>query len=501
MLNIDQIDDNSTLKQVAHLLEKENVRLHKQISELIHENARLKGVDAAEQLSLKLKKLEEQMSAMQLRLYGASSEKRGKGETGKSKERQTGHGPRKQPELPIVEQTHEIPIEERVCDVCKGALEEWEGQFEESEEITVVERRFEIRKIKRKKYRCRCGECIKTAPGPLKLMSKGRYSLEFAVEVAIQKYLDHLPLERQVRIMKREGLKIDSQTLWDQIFHLAKVLTPVYEQLPEHIFGSEVIHADETRWHLLEKGGRKTWQIWAIASQDAVHYKILPSRSAKAGSEALQDYEGTVVCDGYQVYQKLARDGPYEIDLAFCMAHARRKFMEAEPNYPKECKVALDLIGEMYAVEKQVPSPLKLEGEEQRTALELLLKLRQEKSRPIAEKLKEWALKQRGLPESSFIKAVKYLLGHWDGLTRFLDDPKIPIDNNQAERTLRGLVIGRKNHYGSKSKRGTEVAAIFYSLIETSKLQGVDPKSYLLEATKAALKDPNTIIMPKDILQ
>lgn len=215
----------------------------------------------------------------------------------------------------------------------------------------------------------------------------------------------------------------------------------------------------------------------------------------------MQDFEGTVVCDGYQVYQKLARDGPYEIDLAFCMAHARRKFVDAEPNYPAECKTALDLIGELYTVEKQVPTHWKLEGEEQKSALELLVKLRQEKSKPIAEKLKAWALRQRGLPESSFIKAVKYLLGHWDGLTRFLDDPKIPIDNNQAERTLCGPVIGRKNHYGSKSKRGTEVAAIFYSLIETSKLQGVDPKAYLLEATKIALKDPSAITMPKDILQ
>lgn len=504
MLKIDQIDDISTAKQVATILHKENERLHKRVEEQAREIARLKGEDGGTQLVLEIERLKEQMSAMQRRLYGASSEKRrgGKGSKEKQRERQTGHGPRPQPELPIVEEVYESEKEEQICELCHGVLEEWAGQFEESEEITVVERHFELKKIKRQKYRCKCGGSIKTAPGTLKLQPGGRYSVEFAVEVAIQKYLDHLPLERQVRIMKREGLQVDSQTLWDQIWALSRVVAPIYEQLPEHIYSYELIHADETRWYLLEKGGRKTWQIWCIAtpSPEAVHYSLLPERSARAGSQSLGDFEGTVVCDGYAVYAKLARDGPYRIDLAFCMAHARRKFVDCEKEYPAECKPALDLIGELYEVERKVPDPWTLQGEEREAAFALRAKLRNEESRPIADKLKAWALRQSGL-SSKFTMAVKYLINHWQGLTRYLDDAKIPIDNNQAERTLRGPVVGRKNHYGSKSKRGTEVAAIFYSLIETAKLQGVDPKSYLLAAAKAALENPGSITWPRDILQ
>ena len=123
-------------------------------------------------------------------------------------------------------------------------------------------------------------------------------------------------------------------------------------------------------------------------------------------------------------------------------------------------------------------------------------RLRHERSRAIVHEIQTWALAQRALPESSLGKAITYLLGLWAGLTRFLDNPCIPLDNNRTERGLRGVVLGRKNHYGSRSRRGTEVAALFYSLIESAKLCGVDPKRYLLTATRAALADRATVTLP-----
>jgi transposase IS66 family protein len=127
-------------------------------------------------------------------------------------------------------------------------------------------------------------------------------------------------------------------------------------------------------------------------------------------------------------------------------------------------------------------------------------RLRDEWSRPIVREIQTWALDQRVLPESSLGKAISYLLGLWSGLTRFLDDSRIPLDNNQTERGLRGVVLGRRNHHGSRSRRGTEVAALFYSLVESAKLCGVEPKRYRLTATRAALADHTVVTLPRDLL-
>jgi transposase len=166
--------------------------------------------------------------------------------------------------------------------------------------------------------------------------------------------------------------------------------------------------------------------------------------------------------------------------LSNCGAHARRRFIEAEAYFP-ECKTILELYGELYQVEKEAPPGR--EGDAQRA------KLRQEKSKPITQKMLAWALETRGraLPESALGQAIRYLLNHWEGLIAFLNDPRVPLDNNATERAERGIVLGRKNHYGSRSKRGTEVAALMYALIESCKLVGVDPAKYLRAAVDAAL--------------
>jgi transposase len=155
----------------------------------------------------------------------------------------------------------------------------------------------------------------------------------------------------------------------------------------------------------------------------------------------------------------------------------------------------LQLISKLYGVEREASRLALTEGQER---LALRTKLREERSRPLVETIYAWAeeQRQRALPRSGLGQATEYLLGLWKGLTRFLEDPRIPLDNNAAERALRGVVIGRKNHYGSRSKRGTEVAALFYSLCESAKLAGVEPRAYLLQATHAALRKPGTVTLP-----
>jgi transposase len=163
-------------------------------------------------------------------------------------------------------------------------------------------------------------------------------------------------------------------------------------------------------------------------------------------------------------------------------AHVRRKYLDVEHAFPAQVREVVDLIGEIYAVDRLCPTGPP--GDDLRR------RLRNERSREVVERIRAWAVtaKTRTLPESGLVKAIDYMLGMWKGLVRFLDDPRIPLDNNGTERGLRGVVVGRKNHYGSKSRRGTEVAAIFYSLIESAKLAGVEPKAYLRRAVEAALR-------------
>lgn len=501
MLRIEQIEDKDALKQAAILLDRENAKLHKKVVALTEEIARLKGQDPTA-AQLQLLYLQELLASRERALFGDKSERR-KGEESAEKDSdaaakatpRTGHGPKPQPKLPVIEREHALDDADRACPKCGGTLTEISGQTEDSESVTVVERRFVIVRDKRKKYRCACNGCIETAPAPPKLTTRKdargrRYSIEFAVEVVTAKYCDHLPLERQVKIMRREGLDIDSQTLWDQAEALARVLRPHDDALERLVLSDSMLGADESWWRLMEKKKSTKWWAWAIAGRNAVHYKILDSRSQDAAREVLSDYAGVVVADGYGAYEALAKpDGGGKFKLAHCWAHVRRKFVNAEANYPGPCREMLDLIRDLYRVER------KANGDPGQLAA-----LRHEESRPIVAKIQARAIAYyaQALPESGLGKAIKYMLRLWPGLTRFLEDPTLPLDNNATERALRGLVVGRKNHYGSRSKRGTEVAALFYGLIETAKLVGIEPRQYLLEAAVAAITR-NTVILPHEL--
>lgn len=494
MVHIEQEQDIEVLRQVALQLARENQQLIDRIKELSRQISRLRGAEAAK-AQTELDLLKELLARRERALFGDSSEKRRptveRAESAASPPRR-GHGPRPQPELPIIEQVHELPETDRDCPVCGGTLAEMGNQCEESEEISVVERRFVVVKQRRKKYRCRCNACVVTAPGPPKLQPGSRYSPEFAVEVATSKYLDHLPLERQARIMRREGLRIDSQTLWDQINVLSHHLKPTYEALGQRVLASELIHADETYWRLMGSKARKRWWVWGLANKDAVAYKIFDSRSHESAGKLLAGYRGIVLADGYGAYSALSRAGP-SFKLVHCWAHVRRKYVEIEEHFPSESTEMLHLIGELYKVERRVDDEVPEDG------LRMRRELRDKCSRKIVKQIEVWAREQRPLPRSGLGKAITYMLGLWPGLTAFLDDPRIPLDNNAIERGLRGVVLGRKNHYGSRSRRGTEVAAILYTLFESAKLCGVEPKGYVLKATHAAIVRPGIATLPHEL--
>jgi len=497
MIQIRTEQDIEMLRQVAMLQEAENDRLHKHLRKLLTQLAELRGGDGQAELELELQRLQEELDRKTRALFGRSSEKRpGEGSQPRQDKdkKKTGHGPRDQPSLPIVEEVHELDDPDKICPQCGGELTEMAGQFEESEEITVVQRYYQIVKHKRQKYACRCGECVETALGPDKLIEGGRYSIDFAVSAAVDKYLDHLPLARQARRMGREGLAIDSQTLWDQLWALSQRLRPTYEALHDLVLSSHVVGADETRWMLLKKGSSKWW-AWSVSSEHGVFYRIDESRSSEAAVRLLKDFSGVVVADGYGAYSKLARDrdGP-KFTLANCWAHVRRKFHECEPNYP-EAGRALKIIGWLYKLDARAREE---SGGDEAKRLELVKEVRRRKSKWVVRALKRWMEKQAPLPSSGLGKAIKYTWKLWLGLKKFLTDPEIPLDNNDVERGMRAVAVGRKNHYGSKSRRGTQVAAIFYSLTESAIRAGVDPTAYLKEACKRAIAHPGAVWLPED---
>jgi len=475
------------LRAAALILERDNSRMHARIRELELVVAKLEGRNE-KALEQRLLELEELLKQQRDRLFGDSSEKTPTTPKPKEKKPKTGHGPREQPNLPVEEVLHDLDEADRVCTTCGDKLLEWEGQFEESEEIDLIPRTIVIRRHKRKKYRCKCGECVETAIGPVKLVEGGRYSTRFAVEVAADKYLDHMPLERQARKFSREGLSIDSQTLWDQISLVAYKLQPLKDRLHKYVLSTGLIGIDETYWKMLTKYGgeaaQKRWQAWTVVCQNAVSYVILPSRSTEAAKEVLGDFRGIAMADGYGVYEHL--DSKEGLTFAACWAHVRRKFFELDGLVDDSIrKEILELIGFLYRVDQET-----------KDNPEARQKRRDTESRRIIDDIENWLHKHKTttLPRSAFGKAIAYALGLWPRLIRFLGDVRIPLDNNASERALRGLVIGRKNHYGSKSQRGTEVAALFYSLCESAKMVGIDPRAYLEDALERALRGEEMLL-------
>jgi transposase len=210
-LGLDSMDEEQ-VRTAAKLLERENERLVREVLELKQKLS----AGGIEQMQL-LTELEHKLAVRDKALFGRSSEKRGTKSAPAEIDTpsQTGHGPREQIELDVVEREHDLDVADQACKVCGEPLAEMRGQYEESDEVDVLERQFVLLRHKRKKYRCKCGGCVETALGPDKLIAGARYSIDFAVSVAVAKYADHAPLERQVRVMKRQGLVIDSQTLWD----------------------------------------------------------------------------------------------------------------------------------------------------------------------------------------------------------------------------------------------------------------------------------------------
>jgi transposase len=353
------------------------------------------------------------------------------------------------------------------------AWEEIKGLYQESTEITVVERIYKKVVHRQAKYRLKDAynktgkEVIITAKGPVKLREGNAYSIDFALAVVLDKYEYHLPLERQRRKMEDEsGLTIDVKTLYSQCeavgAHVEKVLSKIRRDILSDFCAA---HVDESTWRII--GAESTGYMWVLSNRLGAYYQFEPTRSGAIAGEILEGYQGAIVSDGYGGYNRFkAVDG---IRRGHCWAHARREFYERWDDYPKECEEVLVLIDKLFEIEAKAVSFAELR------------ELRKKEAREQVEKIHEALLGLQGrfLPGEGISKAVAYCLKFWPELTLFLEDLSVPISNNDAERALRHVVLGRKNFVGSKTIDGADLAATLYTVIETCKRVGLLPREYL----------------------
>ena len=396
--------------------------------------------------------------------------------------------------LPRIEVT--VDLDDKACPCCKGQLHRIGEDI--SERLDILPVRFRVLVTRRPKYACRsCEEVVVQAPAPARLIASGLPTEATVAHVLVSKYADHLPLYRQAQIYGRQGINLDRSTLADWVGRAAWHLRPVHERLLAHIRASQKIFADETTAPVLDPGrGRtKTGQLWAYARDDrpwggadppVVAYVYAPDRKAERPKAHLDGFRGVLQVDGYAGYRALA--GRSDVQLAFCWAHVRRRFYELAAAGPAPiASEALQRIAELYEIEKGIRGR---QADERR-------EVRKEKTRPLIVALETWLREKLALisQKTKLAEAIRYVLSRWEGLTRFIDDGRIEIDSNVVERAIRPIALSRKNALFAGSDGGGEQWAIIASLIETCKLNNVDPQAYIADVlAKIVNGHPNSRI-------
>jgi transposase len=360
-----------------------------------------------------------------------------------------------------------------------------------SERLDIMPARFRVIVTRRPKYACRsCEAGITQAPAKPRLIEGGMPTEATIASVIVSKYADHLPLYRQSQIYARQGVDIDRSTLAFWVGKAAHELKPVHDALLAHLKTSSKLFMDETPAPVLDPGRGKTKKgyFWALARDDrawngpeppGVAFTYAPGRSGKYASEILRGFSGILQVDGYAGYNRVLdlRDNQ-PIGLAYCWAHARRKLYELTHN--NVAPIAEEGL-------KQIAALYRLEAQARGTSAQERLAIRQQKVEPKIKTFKSWLDQARSQvsAKSPTGEALKYITKYWEGLVLFLGDGRIEMDSNAVERTIRPIALQRKNALFAGHDAGAQNWAMLASLIETCKLNGVEPHSYLTDVLSA----------------
>jgi transposase len=376
------------------------------------------------------------------------------------------------------------------CPCCGGTLHKIGEDVTETLEL--VPRRWKVIQHVREKFSCRWCESITQPPAPSHPIARGRAGPGLLAHVLFSKYCLHLPLNRQSTVYAREGIELDVSTLADWVGACAATLTPLVEAIQGHVFAAERIHADDTTVPVLARGRTRTGRLWGYVRDDkpfggldppAAAFFYSPDRGGEHPERHLARYAGLMQADAYagfnRLYEATRRPGP--IIEAACWAHGRRKFFDLARLQKAPIAVeAVERIDALFAIEREIngltPEPR--------------LAVRNERSRPLVAALETWLRQQRAKlsRRSETAKAIDYSLKRWTALTRFLEDGRLCMSNNAAERAARCVAVGRKNWTFAGSDEGGRRAAAIYTLIETAKLNDIDPQAWL-EDVLARLPD------------
>jgi transposase len=431
-----------------------------------------------DQLQLGLEDLEQSVASAEAAQEAAEAPTPGGQRRSRSRQANRGSLPKHLPREEIV-----IEPEAKACPCCGSDLHVI-GE-ERSEQLDIIPAQLKVIVTRRPKYGCRtCEGAVVQAPAPPRVVDGGLPTAALLAHILVSKYADHLPLYRQAKIFARQGIDLDRATLAAWVGRAAWWLTLLYDNLLANILASAKIFADDTTLPVLDPGrGRtKTGRLWGYARDDrpwqggappAVAYVYSADRSYAHPIAHLAKFSGVLQVDAFQGFDRLAIERKTgDVVLAHCWAHLRRRFFDVqEATGSPIAAEALQRIAALYAVEAEIRG---------QTAEERQL-VRQEKSRPLIEVLQPWLQEQLGRisGKSKLAEAMRYALARWQSLTRFLDDGRIELDTNTIEREIRPLVLTRRNALFAGSDGGARSWAIVASLIQSAKLNNVEPFAYL----------------------
>jgi transposase len=437
-----------------------------------------------------------------------------------------GHGRIQRPDLPIVYEHIELPADSCCCSHCGLPFDPFPG--DEESEILEIEVSAHRRKVCRKRYRKICS-CPSTVPDiivaslPPKIIPKSSIGISVWVQILLAKYLYAQPLHRILRQLAGFGLPLAQGTITGGLQKILPLFLPLYQALYEHQMSETLFHNDESRWYVFAEITGKVghrWYLWLTRSLHVIFYRIAPTRSAAVPIAHFSKLEATkviVVVDRYSSYKKTARKNK-AIILAYCWVHVRRDFLEVAGNFPKLKEWAnewIDAIGTLYylnhqrLVHWQETLPLKEQSvsfHEAQALLEQQLAHMKERCDSLLQVDQAASQNKPNQPPADNTsaklhpaqrKALASLNNHWNGLTVFVNNPQVPMDNNPAEQAIRNPVCGRKNYYGSGSTWSAELAAVMFSLFQTLELWHINPRHWLQQYLLACAQ--NSGATPKDL--